>query len=388
MKKNKKGFRRVDFQVAVFTAVIVIICSFSIFIFNYYITYKDMILDLEKRVESIYSYVEDKLDKSTFYDINSSKDENDKLYETNKKLLEDIKESSGVMYLYTAKKDQNGDFIYVLDGLSESAPDFRHPGDMIEKEIYPDMERALNNEKILPDKILKTDWGKIFITYFPIHDNGKVVGVLGIEIEAQHQYYTYQMLKIFTPLLSLICCIISIIFALIFFRRISNPLYSDMSNTDQLTLLKNRNAYDIDINNINVSGKYFNMGIIIMDLDNLKKVNDNLGHIKGDEYIKTVSEALKKTSDGKYISYRIGGDEFAVFMTLVEDKKARNFIEEFNENFELLKPIWDIEISVSAGYAVFDENKDNNLNDVIKRADMIMYNNKKTKRKEKTIAKC
>ncbi len=387
MRKNKKSFRRVDFQVAVFTAVIVIICSFSIFMFNYHITYKDMIFDLEKRVESIYSFVEDKLDKASFYEINSSEDENKKIYEINKRLLEDIKESSGVMYLYTAKKDKNGDFVYVLDGLNEEASDFRHPGDMIEKEIYPDMEKALNNEKVLPDKILKTDWGKIFIAYFPIHNNGEVVGVLGIEIEAQHQYYTYQMLKIFTLLLSLICCIISIIFALIFFRRISNPLYLDMSNTDQLTLLKNRNAYDIDINNINVSEKYLNMGVIIMDLDNLKNVNDSLGHIKGDEYIKSVSEALKKTSGRKYVLYRIGGDEFAVFMNLAEDKKARNFIEEFNENFELLKPGWDINLSVSSGYAIFDKNKDNNLNDVIKRADMQMYYNKKGKRKEKTIAK-
>lgn len=73
----------------------------------------------------------------------------------------------------------------MVGGLPEDADDFRYPGDAIEPEIQSELERALSGETVLPEKILDTDWGNIFIAYYPLHnESGEVVGALanGIRI--------------------------------------------------------------------------------------------------------------------------------------------------------------------------------------------------------------
>ena len=60
--------------------------------------------------------------------------------------------------------------VYVVDGLPEDADDFRYPGDAIEPEIQSELERALSGETVLPEKILDTDWGNIFIAYYPLYN--------------------------------------------------------------------------------------------------------------------------------------------------------------------------------------------------------------------------
>ena len=75
--------------------------------------------------------------------------------------------------------------VYVVDGLPEDADDFRYPGDAIEPEIQSELERALSGETVLPEKILDTDWGNIFIAYYPLYnESGEVIGALGIEVAA------------------------------------------------------------------------------------------------------------------------------------------------------------------------------------------------------------
>ena len=100
--------------------------------------------------------------------------------------------------------NEDGEFVYLIDCLDQSEPDFRYPGDLIEHEIYPDMQRALDGQKVLPDRIKDTEWGKIFITYMPIYDGEQVLGVVGIEFEAGHQYDTYRSLRLLLPLFILL----------------------------------------------------------------------------------------------------------------------------------------------------------------------------------------
>ena len=64
---RKKRISRVDVQVSIVTAVIVITSFICVYFFNYYITHEDMINSLQERAESIYVYVDDYVDKSTFH---------------------------------------------------------------------------------------------------------------------------------------------------------------------------------------------------------------------------------------------------------------------------------------------------------------------------------
>lgn len=373
----KERSSRLDIQVFILTAVIVVVCSMSVYITHYHMTYNDMIKSLEERAYSIYEYVDSTLDKSTFYGIDSIEEqESSDAYEKAQEFLKGIKSATGVRYLYTAKRIDTGEFVYIVDGLDENAGDFRNAGDVIEPEISHDMQKALMGDVVLPRSIRTTDWGKIFITYFPIHDNGMVTGVLGIEFEAEHQYETYRNLRVLTPLIILTACILSAAIAVLAFRRISNPTYRDFANTDQLTKLKNRNAYDIDFANMMAQGKHTGVVLLVVDLNNLKMVNDKRGHQCGDEYIRAAANSLSFAATKREIVYRIGGDEFVVVFRNVTENYVKRYMKTVQENFEENKPTVSIEMSLAMGYA-FYRREDGDLSVTYSRADRSMYQNKR-----------
>lgn len=375
MKISKR--RRVDWQVSIFTAVIVILSFLCLYLVYNHFTYADMINSLKERVFSIHKYLESTVDGSTFLEINSIEDEDKPSYQDTKLILEHVKEATGVMYLYTAKKNSEGDFVYVVDGLDYNASDFRHPGDLIEHEITGSMERALAGETILPKDIKKTDWGNIFITYFPIYNENTVVGVLGIEFEAEHQYNTYHLLKIITPIIALLFCFIAMKTAAVLFKRISNPTYRDLYNTDYLSQLKNRNAYDTDMENMLAMGHVNDVGIVAMDLNNLKYVNDHLGHSAGDKYIQSAAAALKNVVGGSEAAYRVGGDEFIVVVREATSAKLTLLMNSIRSEFESIRFKCDKELSIAMGCALYEAGMDRDLYDTGKRADDLMYEDKK-----------
>lgn len=377
LKFSLGKLQRVDVQVSIFTAIIVIASFAFAFTFIYHIAYNDMINSLNERVFSIYNHVQQSLDISTFTEINVKEDQQKESYKTMKQLLESIRQATGVRYLYTAKQLEDGSFIYVVDGLDSSAPDFRYPGDSIEQDIYPDIQKATAGEIVLPDRIKKTDWGDIFITYFPVYYEEQVAGVLGIEFEAEHQYIAYRMIRIVTPVVALFACMISIIMAVIFFKHISNPLRMDLYNTDLLTEVKNINSYYVDIQNLSARKNIGNMGVIIADLNHLKAVNDELGHAMGDRYISSAAASMKQALSKKEIVYRTGGDEFTLLIPDASPQYCRELIGSIQKAFEKNKPEHlDLDLSIALGYAVFDPQTDNDILETCRRADKQMYQNK------------
>lgn len=346
--------------------------------FSYSVTYRDMIRSLKASVFSIYSHLDTTLDKGSFQEINSYEDREKRAYQLTAELLTGVKNATGVRYLYTAKMNDTGDLIYVVDGLEPSSEDFRDPGDLIEPEIQADLLRALDGETILPNDILDTEWGKIFISYFPIHgdDGSSVIGVVGIEIDAEHQFDTFRMLRILTPVIIILACVICIVLAVWFFRKLSNPSFKDMSNTDYLTQLKNRNAFDIALKNIDARNRQQNMGAIIIDLNNLKKVNDTEGHEKGDQYLKLAAESLQRSIGKQGVIYRIGGDEFAVIIEHTYDEKLEQLVFEIGRDYDTNQLMSSIPTSLASGCAMFVP-EDKTIWNTIKRADTNMYSRKR-----------
>lgn len=74
--------------------------------------------------------------------------------------------------------------------------------------------------------------------------------------------------------------------AVLLFRRISNPSYRDLANTDYLTGCKSRNAFEVDLGNLQSARRQGQALLVSIDLNGLKKVNDTAGHAGGDELIR------------------------------------------------------------------------------------------------------
>lgn len=369
--------RRVDFQVSVLTAAIVIISCSVVYLLSYALTHADMIKSLQDRVMSIHTALEPHLQVETFQELKTIEDEQKQIYLDAKSLLESAKHTTGVRYLYTATRTAEGNYIYQVDGLPSDSPDFRHAGDPIEPEIIPELENALSGAEVLPNEIKNTSWGHIFIAYLPVHVEDSVVGVLGIEFDAAHQYKTYRIFRIVTPLVIVLACLAGGLVAMMLFRRISNPTFKDLSTMDFLTGLRGRNAFELAAQNLNKSHALAQTALLAVDLDGLKKVNDTLGHLAGDQYIRACGNALQAVVKKPGVVYRIGGDEFVVLIPMNDQKEMEILLQSLEREVEANNRDAEIKLLYSAGYAFYDPDLDGNLYATLDRADAMMYENKR-----------
>ena len=102
--------------------------------------------------------------------------------------------------------------------------------------------------------------------------------------------------------------------------------------TDSLTGVFNRHYYREIVEQL-VKNKR-NFAMIMLDLDDLKYVNDNFGHDSGDKYIITVARILQTHLEKNDVLCRIGGDEFVAFLATGEEKVARAIMEQVNQNLQ------------------------------------------------------
>ena len=114
-------------------------------------------------------------------------------------------------------------------------------------------------------------------------------------------------------------------------------------------------------------------GIIMIDLNFLKKINDTYGHERGDFALETLAGYIRDVFKGCE-NYRIGGDEFAVLALKDKVNELSALTEKFKQTLidkEGGQP-WE-SISAAIGYAIYDKQKDRSFDDVYKRADAAMY---------------
>ncbi len=141
---------------------------------------------------------------------------------------------------------------------------------------------------------------------------------------------------------------------------------------DPLTKVLNRHYFDIDI----ARNKYDVHAIINIDLNDLKVINDTKGHEYGDKALIEITRCMKRKLIRKCRLYRIGGDEFCI---LCFDKGSH--IESHLEKMitEIHEEVHNAGYTCAMGLAV--KTPDESLEELIKRADEIMYKNKEAMKK-------
>ncbi len=378
--RKKFSLSRVDIQVSILAMVVVIVSCTILFGISYYLTYHDMITSLENRVLSISSYVSKSFDIELFEEIQDSSDITNPLYIEAKESLYLIREVTDCKYVYTATFNENGEMIYHIDGLDMTDPDFRYPGDLIEEDFQADLMPSLYmGELVMPDTILHTEWGDVFVAYYPIlsyNEHNEILGVIGIEFDASRQYETYNLLRNIAIMIVSIFCFASAVFARYYFKSISNPSYKSYLNTDSLTSLKSRRSFDVDLNNLCTLDIFDHTAIILADLNKLKYVNDTYGHAAGDAYIKAFANALLEVSTDQLL-YRIGGDEFIIIFNNANDRKIDHYIERVKAHLSIFSYDDFYTPSASFGYAYCEDSNYTAWLKAFNNADKQMYSKKK-----------
>jgi len=160
-----------------------------------------------------------------------------------------------------------------------------------------------------------------------------------------------------------------------------STLESD-SNVDVLTNLFNRRYLEEILKpNSRILASWQTVGVLYLDLNQFKPVNDNLGHAAGDSVLKMVANRLKMSVRYDDVIFRMGGDEFLIFINLTNVADKIELLR--NISSKIIKLISDpfllqnqpVYIGVSLGAGIYPDDTDD-LRELIHSADKAMYSSK------------
>ncbi len=179
-------------------------------------------------------------------------------------------------------------------------------------------------------------------------------------------------------------CFCAITGLLVFKYIRSNNKIITMSIYDSLTGLLNRhflNSYQANAFAA-AKRKEYKVGILLLDLDYFKKINDTYGHSVGDMVLVETARILKSSTRTDDMVFRLGGDEFLLILPEVENMERlmsakKQLFNRFEQEFHVSG--YPIKISPSIGCAIFPEDG-NDLDTLLHEADKLMYLEKSKKR--------
>ncbi len=151
-----------------------------------------------------------------------------------------------------------------------------------------------------------------------------------------------------------------------------------LSETDRLTGIMNRGGGEEKIRQIIETGG--NGMLAILDADHFKSINDTFGHQVGDAVIIAIANCMKKSFRDVDVVMRLGGDEFSVFLSDIQDRKiAEQILGRFIDNIHAINipQITDRKIEVSIGAAFLDQSEIKDFETLYKSADSGVYRSKK-----------
>ncbi|MFT6142094.1 MAG: diguanylate cyclase (GGDEF)-like protein/PAS domain S-box-containing protein [Psychromonas sp.] len=216
-----------------------------------------------------------------------------------------------------------------------------------------------NYKKVLTGEIVKfnTSFFKLdgnphycYAIYEPLIEKGEVVGFTGVVIDTTAEHELDQL-----------------------------------SKTDLLTQLSNRRGYEYDIANILKGDITLNYGMLILDIDFFKKINDQLGHDMGDNALINLGKLLENIIEFPSKVFRIGGEEFAIILyDLKGEDELRKRADYICEKVASSVIIEDKNITVSIGAILFNAGDDRSL--ILKKADVALYTCKNNGRNQAHVS--
>nr|WP_306220644.1 GGDEF domain-containing protein [Cohnella sp. WQ 127256] len=170
--------------------------------------------------------------------------------------------------------------------------------------------------------------------------------------------------------------LITIILSLIISRWVARPMH--LAFHDSLTGLKNRAAFD-ELLEAALANNKGTIALLMIDLDNFKAVNDDLGHDQGDVLLRSVAHSIRSVAVKGDVPIRLGGDEFVMMMSSTSkteaEQTANRIIEAAKQSIAQEFKVYEEKITLSIGIALApDDGIDPET--LCKRADIALYSSK------------
>lgn len=218
------------------------------------------------------------------------------------------------------------------------------------------------------------------IIYLPLHVQDKVFGYMVVGVMPHRINYEYYELYYLSRSLS------QSIASVLQTQKISsvndklskaNEKLEKLYITDPLTEVNNRRGFYRELDRKRAIDKYSYVMIVSIDLDGLKRINDNYGHIEGDKAICAIANILKDMLDGDSVCARFGGDEYAFCKLYKEapDGEEERFKSELLKRIDYYNETRDdiYSVGASTGVEIGKLTNATKLDDLYKKADAKMY---------------
>lgn len=162
-------------------------------------------------------------------------------------------------------------------------------------------------------------------------------------------------------------------------------MYQDAASVDALTGLPNRVAFETQLEAVCAAhqGQPHRFGLLFIDLDGFKDVNDTHGHAMGDEVLRATAAVLRETLRDTDLVARLGGDEFVVLLSSLRDadRDARSVAEAVEDELARPRVVNGVRIRIrcSVGWVIHDGVQ--HAREVLHAADERMYEQKRARRR-------
>jgi two-component system, cell cycle response regulator len=166
-----------------------------------------------------------------------------------------------------------------------------------------------------------------------------------------------------------------------------NKLLDEMAHTDSLTGLPNRRAIeDWAARQLRGAARHgFALWVALADLDNFKSINDSYGHDAGDQVLQKFGDVLRENTRASDISGRMGGDEFLLVLTHLDEKSTRLTVDRLRKQFAALKFSFGgdiVSVMASFGIAGFQGKEPPDFSKLVRQADKALYTGKRAGRNQ------
>lgn len=288
-------------------------------------------------------------------------------FENEKTIFQLVESSKDIIYHYQVKPEQK--FIYLSPSLDQimgagAVQKNYEDAQYVFKKIHPD-DYATLYKKVFGElkdynKSILQRWTNIQGDYVwfeeyatPVYRNGQFVAIEGIMRNISEKIALQEKLE----------------------YQITH---------DSLTGIYNREFFErnMDKYNKNIDAS---VAIILCDLDELKYLNDNYGHKKGDILIKESAKLLKYYFKENAIVSRIGGDEFAVIIVNMDKAQVESKCEKLTKEIIEYNINSNVKVKLSLGYA-FSEHSIGKMESLFIKADQKMYQEKKEKKEQNKLS--
>lgn len=157
-------------------------------------------------------------------------------------------------------------------------------------------------------------------------------------------------------------------------RKKAEAYLEYLGKHDVLTQLRNRAFYVEELNRITRKGPW-PLAVVALDLNGLKHVNDEQGHAAGDALLRRVGEVLAKAVDPGWCAARVGGDEFTILMSGVDERAAAALVDRIASLIELNNQFYSGQ-PISLAMGISSCSSGDQVEAALNRADQAMYEEK------------